>query len=556
MARHLYRFYLYSIYIALLIFIAVVTGQMLNTLLNLTSLRGSYISAPTRPEIVQSVVLTVVAWVIAGILAGLHFWLIRRDIQRDTTAGASAIRAFFLNIPEAIGIVLAVPVMGFLLNGLGFSQANDITAAVAFTVPTFVLVGLLAWERRRTQVHSGAALVFQRLHLYGVQIVLLIVLSFAWFSTINPLIDGLIFGGRGTLAACHSGNDCPTYHMFYLAVSILWFVAFWIGYGWLLRKDDSHILRFILHGTSFAYGLGYVLFGIYIGVELIILPLFGLSASFKDVLGPSPFYNFVPPLTLGILIVGIYHFWLNRAVKEGLINPSVKALMEIAIAALLSAMVFWIGCGNLLYNAFQILNHVSDAPDVKTWISDIAIVVAGLGYIPLEIYLRRRNAIDPFAAAGPRRGLVFALLACGILASVIGGVTVLYLWVIALFGSPVIGWQQIVSVELAVFLVGVILVGMYLWSALKEGYWSRSSKQSVSLDTSSSGAASPNILPADISAPVALPLEVTSSDTVSSVLASSPIQSVTLEGTLDELLAGQITRDEAAAHIRVLLKDL
>src|SRR5882762_4896120 len=111
MARNFYRFYLYAVYIALLIFIAGVTGWMLKTILDLTPLRVLYIAAPTRQEIVRSLVLTAVAWVIAGVLAGLHYWLIRRDIQHDTAAGSSAIRSFFLNMTEAIGIVLAVPIM-------------------------------------------------------------------------------------------------------------------------------------------------------------------------------------------------------------------------------------------------------------------------------------------------------------------------------------------------------------------------------------------------------------------------------------------------------------
>jgi hypothetical protein len=142
-----------------------------------------------------------------------------------------------------------------------------------------------------------------------------------------------------------------------------------------------------------------------------------------------------------------------------------------------------------------------------------------------------------------------ALLGGGILASVIGGVTALYLWVTALFGSPVDNWQQTVHVGLAAFIVGVVLVGIYLWSALKEGYWSRSNKQSalldvLPLDTSTSDASSPDVLPSD--APP--------SDVASSTLSQLSAQPETVEDTLDELLAGKIARDEAAARIRVLLK--
>ena len=246
MARNLYRFYLYAVYIALLIFIAVATGRMLSTVLDLTPLRGPFTSAPARQEIVQSVVLAVAAWVIAGALAGLHYWLIRRDIRHDIAAGTSAIRSFFLNVTEAIGIALAVPAIGFTLGILGLSESADVVIAVAFAVPALALVVLLELERRRIQVSSGAALMFQCLHFYGVQVILLITLSYTWLTQFRPLIDELIFGDHEALDVCHNNGGCTTYHILYLIVSILWLIAFWVGYGWLTRKDSSRILTLYL----------------------------------------------------------------------------------------------------------------------------------------------------------------------------------------------------------------------------------------------------------------------------------------------------------------------
>lgn len=48
MARNLYRFYLYIIFIALIVFAVVVTSQLLGTLFEFTSLRGSYDTPPPR----------------------------------------------------------------------------------------------------------------------------------------------------------------------------------------------------------------------------------------------------------------------------------------------------------------------------------------------------------------------------------------------------------------------------------------------------------------------------------------------------------------------------
>src|SRR5439155_23242712 len=104
-------------------------------------------------------------------------------------------------------------------------------------------------------------------------------------------------------------------------------------------------------------------------------PLFKLSASLKDVVGLNPSYDFISPLTLGILVVGIYHLWLSGAAKRGLINPSVKSLMESVIAAIVSAVVFWVGCGVVLYNILQKLTSTPPIPDAMSWISAIALVV-------------------------------------------------------------------------------------------------------------------------------------------------------------------------------------
>src|SRR5690349_17906120 len=98
MARNLYRFYLYAVFLAMLIFAAVAIDMFLQTFLALTALRGTYSSSPTNAALVQVTVFFVVSWFVAGLLGGLHYWLIRRDMQNDPAAGHSAIRAFFLNI--------------------------------------------------------------------------------------------------------------------------------------------------------------------------------------------------------------------------------------------------------------------------------------------------------------------------------------------------------------------------------------------------------------------------------------------------------------------------
>jgi hypothetical protein len=516
MARNLYRFYLYAIYIVLLIFGTMTLARLLATLLAFTPL-GSPEARPAQADIVQSIVLAVISLVIVSALGGLHYWLIRRDIRHDPAAGGSAIRSFFLNITEAIGIACAVPMIGFMVIG---QTGTYVVEVASYAILTLVLVAVLETERRRTEVTGGAALAFQRLHFYAVQIILLIFLTSSWLSNLRPLIDGLFFAGKGTFATCNPGEYCPDYNLPGLAGSVLWFIAAWISYGWLVKNDRSPFLRLILHGVSFAYGVSlFVLSGLYSAFKLIILPFFHITISLKDVLGTYAMYDFVPPLTLGILITGIYHWWLYVAARQGLIERRALFLTECAIIAIVAAASFWWGCGNILYHAMQRLVSAPNGPDAHSWVSALAFMLAGAGYFGLDLYLHRRHVVEPSSAAGPRRGLVFALLGGGILAFAIGGASALYAWVTALLGSPISDWQQASRAGLATFIVGLFLVGIYLWSAMREKLFSNPGQQR----------------------PAPAPVTVV-----------PPVQPVTVEEVLDELLAGNVTREEAASRIRTM----
>jgi Domain of unknown function (DUF5671) len=559
MVHNLYRLYLYIVSIALLIFAAFAVGRLLNMLLTFTPLHSTDgYHPPPSSDVVQSLVFAGVSLVIAGALGGLHYWLIRRDMQNDPAAGNSAIRSFFLNMTEAIGIVLAVPVAGFLVFSiLASSQSSDVVVAAAFALSTLLLVMLLELERRRTLVSQGAALGFQRLHFYGVQVLLLIFLTFAWLSESKTLLDALFFAGRNTLAACTANGDttyCPRYSAHFLFITLLWFVVFWVGYGWIVRKDSAPLLRLLVHCLSFAYGIGFLLAGVYQVFRLILQPIFSTAPALQDVLGPGATYDFFSPLTLGLLVVGVYFVWLRMAARQGLIARSVLALTECTIGAILAAGVFWWGCGNALYNLFQLWVPVPQKPDVQDWISTLAFILAGVCYVPLDLYLRRRYALDAATAAGPRRGFVLALSGSGILALAIGGAVALYAWITSLFGSPVANWQQVTHGGLAAFIVGLILVVVYLGTAVRErllrGLFKRSRPVAPALATAAPGiagvqsAGDATVATDDgVSHPAGEDAEATG---------AMAIQPARIEAILDELLAGKLTRDEAATRIRSL----
>jgi hypothetical protein len=258
------------------------------------------------------------------------------------------------------------------------------------------------------------------------------------------------------------------------------------------------------------------LYGIYNGVVLIVLAALHQAAALKDIVGPNATYDFVSPLTFGLLVVGVYALLVRKAAQQRLIDQTVAVLIEDAIAGILAAVAFWWGSGYVLYNVFEKLAPSPAAPDAHAWAAAIALVIAGVAYIPFDLYLGRRYVIAASSAAGPRRAFVLALLGAGILAFAIGGVTALYAGITGLSGSPLSNGTQVMHVGLAAFFVGVLVVGIYLWVAIREQHFTGLLKQP---------------------APV-VPVH--------------PGKPGTIEEVLDELLAGKITRDEAARRIRAL----
>ena len=133
----------------------------------------------------------------------------------------------------------------------------------------------------------------------------------------------------------------------------------------------------------------------------------------------------------------------------------------------------------------------------------------------------RCNRTNAAVFSGARRGFVLAVLGAGILAFAIGGAVALFAWVTSLFGSPIPNWLQTTHSGLAACIVGGIVIILYLTTAIREHLFSSFTKRAT---------VSPQ--------PERVPVVAT--------------PTATIESVLDELLAGKITRDEAAQRIRAL----
>ena len=551
--RGLYRFYLYAVFIAMLLFATSGVIQLLTVLLQ--SVFKDPNNTPSGASLVQALVYGIVSLITAALFGGLHYWLIRRDTRNDPMAGNSAVRAFFLNVVELISLPLAVGSGTSMISAIGQHNASGLSSSAAFTITFLGLWLLLEWERRRVPANSGTALVFQRLHLYGTQLILLFILTSSWLQSIGQLVDKVFFGGAGALATCAGSTGCQGSDLAAVlanVISTLWVVLFWIGYGWLSRNDTASVFRRVFHFIGFGFGIITVLVGIYRGVTLIfLLAIFKGSLPANSISGAFAEYDVISPLSLGILVVGTYVIWLRNAVMK---HPEERVsvfLTALAIAAAVSGAAFWSGCGLILLN---ILEHVFPSTTPVTpenWATAIALFIAGIAYIPLGLLLRIRSTQAAFLV--PLRGFTFALLGGGILAVAIGGATALYAYGTAALGSALDNWVYVAQTGMAAFVIGVLIVGIYLWTSIREGFFGGSMKQqgveakppAGEVHVATHDLAQANGAPG----PSVKETQTMQAGQVTTVATTQPVGEI-----VDELLAGKISRDEAVARIEKVAK--
>jgi hypothetical protein len=547
MLRGLYRFYLYVVFIAMLFFAVSGVQRVLQILLAQTPLKSQYETAPGHSEVVQAVVYAAIAVFIAAIIGGLHYWLIRRDIRSDASAGGGGIRSFFLNFVEAGILPLAVGIGASSITSLGIQNSYGSTEAIAFAITTLAAFAFLEWERRRSQPDPGAPIIFQRLHLYGVQLILLFILTPSWLGTIGQLFDSLFFGGRGThTTPCGGFTTCPGSgpNLLSLALSTLLILFFWLGYSFLSRDDTSSMIRRVVHLISLGYGVIFIIIGLYRGLELIVLALLKIPAGLSDFSGPFAEYDVLSPLSLGVLIIAAYGLWLRKAARtQPQKEEATVSLIALSIAAALFGVTFWYGCGLLIFNLLEQAAPSNTPLTTEGWATAYAIIVSGIAYIPLDIFLRRRS--EKLGIVAPLRGFVFALLGGGILALAIGGATALYAYGTSLLGTPFDNWPYVAHAGTAAFIVGVVVVAIYSLISLRENFFGRSKKQQPTVVSAPSPATSPTEV-----VPAVPPVTSQEAPTAQAI----PLISSSIAEVVDALLAGKITRSEAITRIEALVE--
>ncbi|HEU0026836.1 MAG TPA: hypothetical protein VFQ25_06935 [Ktedonobacterales bacterium] len=540
MARGLYRVYLYVVTIALAGFATFSLAYLLTELFGLTPLRGSS-QAPTSAEITQSVILFVVMLVVVGGFGGLHYWLIRRDIAGDPHVNESGVRAFTLNLAQAIAILVAVNAGVLSLSQLGSYYGPDISAPLAGALAAAALAFALEWERRRATPTGGAALVFERLRRHGIPLILLSTVLPAVYSAVEN--TQRVIAQQANILACtppgsegkfQPGGPPPVYlppcvgnEVYGAWAALALALIVWFGFLWLGRSDSRSLLRQVLLLIGWTGG-GMVILAITLerAAEYVLRLLTpGADApSYLDVYNGSAVYDFGPIFAMAAVALAVYGWALREREPDAPMSAHAVRLTMRALSGAVLAAPFWIGVFLVARNVIVSIAPAVTPPTPNEWDTAFAFVIAGVGYIPLALWLGAGSRA--WEINGPRRGFVLALLAAGALVTAGSVATLLFVVVTPLLNVPLDNWQEIARNAGAALIAGAALGGLYLFIALRERQFIPAPK-------------APQAVPEAPEAPEAA--------------------EVAPSGSLDEALAqfkrGDISQEAAAERIRMLARE-
>ncbi|MEO7001491.1 MAG: hypothetical protein ABI068_06795 [Ktedonobacterales bacterium] len=537
MARSLYRLYLYVVFSLMALLAAFSLTFMLSQLLAFTPLSGGFYAPPDAASVTQSIILASITLLITGGLGGLHYWLIRREQRSDPEPGRSVIRALFLNAIEGSYVIAFVLTLSFAFLHFLPGGGSNIASAVASAISSALIISLFELERRRVPATIGAAAVLQRLHFYGVQLLLLFIIQGFLQNVLGTSERAILRGTPFNL--CAPNQFSPDFGAcFSVNIGSLWLAALvplavWGAYALLTARDQRSLLRQVFHVISFSYAVIVFLFGLERALEYLLRIPFGQSVD------PVTFgsqFDFPPILIFGGLAILAYGVWLRADAPYSHTGPTTLRLIVQSLIGIFLSAPFWYGIGSLLYHLLEGSAHGTLTSDTSWWPLTLALLLVGIAYIPTALNLSRRSAQTGMHS--PRRGFVLALLAAGALTLAGGVIGLLYTLVTTALGAPLLNWQDTARAAGAALLTGLVLVGVYLWIAVREGVFARQGQPAT---------------PVASQAPVVAASGETLTPRINEGSGNELAPAGSLEGVLDELLANTLSRDQAAARIRELV---
>ncbi len=574
MVHTLKRVYLYTAVTFALLFTAGFTINLLITLFHAAGLLprdvysdgtvGYIAPAPTSQEIATSVVFFIVVAVVGGLLfGGSHYWLIRRDARGDPQADAGATRSVFLNGLLALSILVAVPAglvaLGEVDQPYGY---YDIAVPLSFALVAGLVFLLVALERARVRLAGRAAGIIRQIHESALQIILLFTASAFLSGAITTLIRWLLVTGhlavgncidqpasQATLGSCPPSVLGPVFQAVFA-------LAAWGLYLWLGRWAWGSAVQRVIWFVAFGYGVVWLLLGVQQLVDAVAGTLFGVGNAWQYALNGG--LSFIGVMLTGALIALLYLRWLLRLYTGSLASHRPAAQQGVlAITAAISSILFLIGAIAVLDGLLEQVIPNGSRLDPSGWAAATSILVAGLGYLPLWLALRRVS--DP-AQAGPvipRRAYVLAVLIYTAIPAVIALVVLIFQLVeIPLnldLASPTA--ERYSAVSLVVLGVTALYHLLRLRGDLRLSR-ARAAVQAAKVSAGAtlvSGAPAP-LAGADATDPTATaPHSGTATAAPEAAATAAEDGQATLESILQEVAAGSLDTTTAAARIRSLL---
>jgi hypothetical protein len=430
MVHTLKRVYLYTAVTFALLFTAGFTINLLVTLFHAAGLLpqetyydGTRVVTQTLPPpsgqaITESVVFFVIALVLVGLaFGGSHYWLIRRDARDDPQADAGATRHIFLNGLMALSTLIAVPAGLIALSQIGqLNYSSDVATPLSFALVFAGVFALVALERARVKLAGRAATLVRQIHEVALQGILLVFVSVMLYGALAVLIrwplwlsnlasgncNGVVYGPVG-----NNPVSCPLPILGPVLQAVLALAA-WGLYVWLGRGYWGAVLQRMLWYA--ASGLGIILFlaGVEQGGNPGLSALFGVENAWQDALSGG--LAFISLALTGILIALPYLLWLHRLAGQ---MPARHSAMQQGVLAILTA----ISAGFFLTGAAMVLDGLVEqvVPGGKPlrpdeWATSVSLLIAGLGYVPLWLRLRRMSDPAQGGPVLPRRAYVLVLL--------------------------------------------------------------------------------------------------------------------------------------------------
>ncbi len=532
------RIYLYTAASFALLFSAFVTINALTDVFRQAGLSYDFYIEESQASIKQSLLLFVVGVALVGLaFGGVHYWLIRRDARSDPEALGGGTRHFFVNALMAASALIAVPAALTVLGDIGQTE-RDAASPLAWAV-VFALVFLLVeWERRQAQPVGRAATLMRKIHENALQGILLIIASFFVFYAIVELVQSVLVQTGALQVDCTFSDPasfnttiCPAPELSGPWAQALFAIAAWGLYVRLGFWDQRSVLRWILRFVAFGAGIIWVLVGVESLVQMVAEGALGVSdawqIAFRDGL------PFIGELLTGALIAVPYFFWIRR-VSSSL--PETRQAVEqgaLAVPAALSAGLFLAGLSLVLAGLLEEVIPGGTPPAAESWAMALGLLVAGLGYLPLWVVLRRRSDPAQGGPVVPRRVYVLVLLAGTAIAAVALAATSIY---------------QFLAVSLGIGQTDDLLARQTLVAAVVIGATALYHVWQLRADLRVLHARQATTQPA----PAPEGLEVPAPE-----LAAAPAPngaSETLEGILSAVAAGALEPTAAAARIRLLPK--